>query len=136
MATQERGPVPWERARDESAPAHEAFLCYRDLGPRRTFRVAAAEVGKHESLIRRWAKRHRWRDRVWAWDLHQARQDEKVVRQHREARLRERLEDLDRMGQACLYFFRKLMRRDPETGEVSFDPRFTPRSRCGFSSSP
>jgi hypothetical protein len=69
---------------------------------------------------------------VWAWDVQQARQDEEVVREQREAVLRERLEDLDRMGRACLAFFRTMVRRDPETGEVSFDSRFTPQVALRF----
>ena len=66
------------------------------------------------------------------WDVQQARQDETVVRQQREGVLRERLDDLDRMGRACLAFFRTMVRRDPETGEVSFDARFTPQVALRF----
>ena len=64
--------------------------------------------------------------------MHQARQDETVVRQQREGVLRDRLEDLDRMGRACLAVFRTMVRRDPETGEVSFDVRFTPQVALRF----
>ena len=84
------------------------------------------------SLMRRWADRRRWRERAWAWDLHQARQEETVVRRHREGVLQERLDDLDRMGRACLAYFRTLVRRDPETGEVIFDARFTPQVALRF----
>jgi len=116
----------------ESGPAYAAFVAYRDLGAERSFAGAARLVGRHESLMRRWATRYRWRERAWEWDLHQARQEETVVRQQREAVLRERLEDLDRMGRACLAFFRTMVRRDPETGEVSFDARFTPQVALRF----
>jgi hypothetical protein len=116
----------------ESGPAYEAFLAYRDMGSRRTFVGAARVVGKRESLLRRWAARHQWRERVWQWDLQQARQDATVVRQHRAAVLSERLDDLNRMGLVCLGFFRNLVRRDPATGEVSFDDRFTPHVALRF----
>jgi hypothetical protein len=76
--------------------------------------------------------RHRWRERAWLWDLHQVRQEETEVRQQRERVLRERLEDLDRMGRACLAFFRTMVRRDPETAEISFDARFTPQVALRF----
>ena len=125
-------PKPWEQMPGESGPAYAAFLVNRDLGRSRTFKATADRVGKHESLMRRWATRHRWRERAWAWDLHQARQQETVVRQQRESLLRERLDDLDRMGRACLAFFRTMVRRDPETGEISFDPRFTPQVALRF----
>ncbi len=78
----------------ESGPAYAAFLAYREMVPKRTFVGAADQVGKHESLLRRWAACHRWGERVWRWDLHQASQEESVVRQQREGMLRERLEDV------------------------------------------
>jgi hypothetical protein len=74
-------PKPWEQMPAESGPAYAAFVAYRDLGPSRTFKAGADQAGKHESLMRRWATRNRWRERAWAWDLHEARQEEKVVRQ-------------------------------------------------------
>jgi hypothetical protein len=132
MAAQRAGQTPWEQMPGESGPAYAAFLTYRNLGTRRSFVEAARAQGRHESLLRRWGMRHRWRERAWLWDLHEARQEETAVRQQREAVLRERLEDLDRMGRACLAFFRTMVRRDPETGEVSFDARFTPQVALRF----
>jgi hypothetical protein len=84
------------------------------------------QVGKRKSLVWRWATRHDWRHRAWAHDLHRDRQDEEAVRRERETVLQQRLQEVDQMGRASLVFFRTLVRRDPETGEVSFDPRFTP----------
>ena len=132
MATAAAEPKPWEQMPGESGPAYAAFLAYRDMGATRTYVATARSLRRHESLMRRWATRHRWRERAWLWDLHQARQEETVVRQQREAVLRERLEDLDRMGRACLAFFRTMVRRDPETGEVNFDARFTPHVALRF----
>lgn len=132
MVTERVATKPWEQCEDESAEAYEAFLAYRDLGRSRTFKAAAAHVGKHESLIRRWANRHRWRERVWAWDVHEARQDEAAVRQQRDEMLQQHLDDVGRMGRACLLYFRTLVRRDPETQEISFDPRFTPSVALRF----
>ena len=122
----------WEQLSGESGPAYAAFLAYRDMGSKRTFVGAARVVGRRESLLRRWAGRHRWRERAWQWDLQQARQDETVVHQHRQAVLQERLDDLDRMGRACLAFFRTMVRRDPATSEVVFDARFTPQVALRF----
>jgi hypothetical protein len=89
-------------------------------------------LGKSESLLREWAARHDWHHRAWLYDRQHARQDEAGLRQHRETVLRERLDDLDRMGRACLAFFRTMVRRDPGTGEISFDPRFTPQVALRF----
>ncbi len=132
MATHEMVARPWERPEDESAQAYEAFLAYRDLGQSRTFKATADRVGKHESLMRRWAYRHRWRERVWAWDLHEARQDEAAVRQQRDEMLQQHLDGVGRMGRACLLYFRTLVRRDPETQEISFTPQFTPSVALRF----
>ncbi len=132
MGEQRSSPPAWVRRPDESAVAHSAFLAYRDLGPARTFIATARSLAKNERLLRRWAVGHRWGERVWRWDLHQASREETVVRQQREAVLRERLEDLDRMGRACLAFFRTMVRRDPETGEISFDTRFTSQVALRF----
>ena len=132
MAVASAEPKPWEQMRGESGAAYAAFLAYRDMGATRTYVATARSLRRHESLMRRWATRHRWQERAWRWDVQQAGQDEAVVRQQREGLLRERLEDLDRMGRACLAFFRTLVRRDPETGEVIFDAQFTPQVALRF----
>lgn len=132
MAAQRAEPALWEQMPEESGPSYDAFLTYRNLGTKRSFVEAARLAGRHESLLRRWAARHRWQERAWRWDVQQARQDEAVVRQQREGVLRDRLEDLDRLSRASLAFFRTMVRRDPETGEVSFDARFTPQVALRF----
>jgi hypothetical protein len=125
-------PRLWERRPDETEAAFAAFGAYREAGPSRNLAAVARALHKHESLLRRWAARHRWRERAWAWDVSQAREEEATVRQHCAGVLRERLEDVDRIGRACLAFFRTLIRRDPETGEVTFDARFTPQVAFRF----
>jgi len=125
LATQQQ-PQPWAQLPGESGPAYEAFRVFLELGSRRSVAEVVRRLGKKGSLIWRWVTRHDWRHRAWLWDVQQAGEDEAAVRQQRERVLQERLEDLDRMGRACLAFFRTMVRRDPETGEVSFDVRFTP----------
>lgn len=62
------GPLP-----DESEPAFEAFKHYRDAGPQRSLQSTARALGKSKSLLERWSSpsRHRWQERVAAWDLEQ-----------------------------------------------------------------
>lgn len=74
--------LPWERQDEESDPAWEAFLTYRDLpytpyrdegnqqqpGRPRSQREAAKRIGKSRSLIDRWASTHAWSARVRAFD--------------------------------------------------------------------
>ena len=132
MLTTQQQPQPWAQLPGESGPAYEAFRVFLELGSTRTVAEVVRRLGKKESLIWRWVTRHDWRHRAWLWDAHQAGEDEAAVRQQREAVLRERVEDLDRMGRACLAFFRTMVRRDPETREVSFDVRFTPQVALRF----
>jgi len=131
-APHQLGASPDEQRRGESAKAYQAFRAFLGLGPDRTISAAVKLLGKSESLVRGWAARHDWRHRAWLYDRDQSRQDEAELRQHRATVLRERLDDLDRMGRACLAFFRTMVRRDAGTGEVTFDTRFTPQVALRF----
>lgn len=63
----------WERLADESYPAFEAFKIYLAMSER-TYPKVAAETSKSLTLIKRWAKRYRWRERADAWDSEVSRQ--------------------------------------------------------------
>jgi hypothetical protein len=85
---------PWEQQPGESQPAFEAFALYRDLGPsERSTRRVARDLDKNHTLIGQWSGRHRWVERVRAWD---AEQD----RQRRAALSKEAIEAGRRHGQA------------------------------------
>jgi len=131
-ALERSGSSPDEQLRGESAKAYQAFRAFLGLGPDRTISAAVRLLGKAESLVRGWAARHDWRHRAWLYDREESRQDETAMRQHRATVLSERLDDLDRMGRACLAFFGTMVRRDPATGEVVFDTRFTPQVALRF----
>lgn len=59
---------PWERQKEESEKAFEAFTVYRDMGEKRTYAAVAEKLQKSSSLIRRWKDRFEWRERVRAYD--------------------------------------------------------------------
>jgi len=62
---------PWDRRREESDPAWEAFVLYRTMSPgERSQRRVADKVGKNENLIGRWSSRHDWVNRCFEWDKH------------------------------------------------------------------
>ena len=66
---------PWERQPRESARAFGAFCAYRDLGPRRSLRAAAAQFYHRSSaaVLRQcttWSSAFRWVERASAWDRH------------------------------------------------------------------
>jgi len=118
---------PWDRRRQESTVAYQAFLVYRDLGADRTFIAAANALGKSTSLLRRWAACYDWRDRTWAWDVARAREAEEALRQQREESLRRQARDSDQLQRLAMARLSGLIRRDPASGEVSLDPGVTPR---------
>ena len=61
----------WDRQPDESYPAFEAFQIYLT---HRSYCKVAEELTKSTTLIKRWAKKHRWRERADAWDSEISRQ--------------------------------------------------------------
>ena len=56
---------PWTRRESESHQAYEAF---RDYLTSRSLRDTCKNLGKAESLIKRWCKAHSWVERVTAYD--------------------------------------------------------------------
>ena len=126
MADGRMDPPPWARGPDESPVAHAAFLAYRDLGQGRSFVGAGRAVGKSDSLIRRWALRHRWKARAWAWDVAQSQQDEAVARRERDSAVQQLIDDASRLWRAAMAYFWSLIDRDPETGKPVFGAKFTP----------
>jgi hypothetical protein len=88
MAMSELPPPPWEQLPGESARAFGAFCAYRDLGPRRSLRAAAAAFYEQPSAARerqldKWSRAFRWVERAAAWDRHldaQARQAQQEAR--------------------------------------------------------
>lgn len=73
---------PWNMQPGESSRAYEAFEVYRNMPPKcltlgvvpgRSIDRAAAELGKPVSLLWRWSARHRWVERVRAFDAEAAR---------------------------------------------------------------
>jgi hypothetical protein len=67
--------APWEQQPGESARAFGAFCLYRDLGPRRSLRAAAAAFygrtsAASERQVDKWSRAFGWVERASAWDRH------------------------------------------------------------------
>lgn len=65
---------PWERQNDESEKAWEAFRTYRELQPPRKIDTVSKALNKAPALCYRWASRHRWQERIVAWENEQDRE--------------------------------------------------------------
>jgi len=109
---------PWDRLPGETVHAYRAFACYRDLGDSRTVAGAARALTRHRSLLDRWAVRHRWKERVWAWDLARARESEAAVRQEEQEAVNRRRRFADFLERLAIGLLTEHFRRDPETGRM------------------
>lgn len=61
---------PWARRKRETDRAFAAFCAYRDLGPRRRLRDAAAATSESYKRVKLWSQAFGWADRASAWDDH------------------------------------------------------------------
>lgn len=75
MSEQSQDPHPWtrrgpseDRPQGETSVAFEAFKVYLHMGADRTTRAVAEQVGKADSLIRRWSSTFDWPARAAAYD--------------------------------------------------------------------
>lgn len=71
---------PWERQPGESTKAYSAFVAYRDIGPRRSYRQIPAVHGT-VSVLWRWGDRWKWTARATAWDDERRRIEQEAARQ-------------------------------------------------------
>lgn len=78
--------VPWQRQKDESPQAWEAFKKYRDFGPRRSCAKIAKQLRKSDTLIERWCRVHSWVKRIELFEEEEEREYAAELRiQRREA---------------------------------------------------
>lgn len=79
---------PYERLPGETAKAFQAFTVYRDLGIHRSFESVANQLSKSATLIRRWAAKYNWGERIECWDIDQdyERQKEAIAAKRKEYR--------------------------------------------------
>lgn len=72
----------WEQQPGESPVAYQAFVHYRDAGPRRSIRATGRDTGRAFSTVEQWATLTDWHGRARAWDA-------EVDRQARDAAISE-----------------------------------------------
>jgi len=73
MSAREAKIEPWEQQDGETSKAFRAFAIYRDMGPDRSQRKVAAELGIRTNTTDRWATKYHWVERVSEWGREQDR---------------------------------------------------------------
>lgn len=77
---------PWEIQPNETKPAYDAFVLYRDMGAERSQVKVSQSCGKHPTLIQRWSRRWRWQWRLEQWERYLDRiRVAEIAKQTREA---------------------------------------------------
>ena len=74
---------PWERQPKETAVAYAAFEKYRAMGAERSYSKVAQALHKSKTMIATWGRRHKWIQRVRAFDAqgeHERLDDEEEAR--------------------------------------------------------
>ena len=84
---------PWDRRKDESKRAFDAFVLYRDSPDRKLAGVAKALVPPCSTAnIGRWVSRHEWQQRASDWDCHVDEEQRAELSRGRVARRRKQLQ--------------------------------------------
>lgn len=96
--------LPWERQKNESRQAFEAFTAYRDLGATRSHVKVAEKLGKSTTIISRWSRKWNWVERVNAWD-------DELDRISRQEQAEKRKEMAKRHANEAMMFQQKLIER-------------------------
>ncbi|MEI6806495.1 MAG: hypothetical protein WCK49_08335, partial [Myxococcaceae bacterium] len=63
-----QAPKAWQRQLEETSPAFEAFVLFRDMASPRSIKQVADLLGKGRSVLDEWAKKYRWNDRCRLWE--------------------------------------------------------------------
>ena len=91
----------WERQKNESSPAFEAFTVYRDLGTGRSVVRAARQLRKSERTLQVWSRLWSWPRRAAAWEDSIDQESQAVAASARVQlveRAHEAIDQLQRMG--------------------------------------
>lgn len=84
---------PWDRRKDESKRAFDAFVIFRDSADRKLATVARALTPPCSvPNIARWSSRHQWQQRASDWDCHVDEEQRSELARGRVARRRRQLQ--------------------------------------------
>ena len=120
MAKQkEETPQAWEQQPKETPEAYEAFKVYRAMEPTdRSLAKVGKELGKSTALMERWSAKHKWGERVAAWDAEADRQAaQKQLKDIANARVRQRKQAV-KMQLKALQLLESINQGDAKLSEI------------------
>ena len=85
----------YDRQPGESAPAWQAFQCYRDLGPERSLAKAATKLQRSKRMLERWCSCWNWVTRCADWDAEQDRLTREAFAKARQEKAQQTMKDLE-----------------------------------------
>src|SRR5215207_1491554 len=100
------------RLKGESAKAYEAFQLYRDMGLGRSLKKTAKELGKDVRGIAGWSSKWKW---VYRCGLYDTDEEKEFIRETRELRKRQRVEDAETARRIKRAVVERLESIDPST---------------------
>lgn len=101
---------PWERLKNETSKAYEAFCVYRDLGTERSITKTSQTLNKNRTTIGEWSTKFDWVKRAAAWDDEQDRIAREIAQ-------KEQAEEIRKMRKRHSDLAKKML----ETAEAALD---------------
>ncbi len=102
--------APWERLKNESSKAYEAFCVYRDQGINRSITNTSQELNKNRTTIGEWSSKFEWVKRAAAWDDEQDRIAREIAQ-------KEQAEEIKKMRKRHAALAKKML----DTAEEALD---------------
>lgn len=107
-------PQPWDRLKDESTKAYEAFSIYRDMGRERSLSKVAEKLQKSETLMGRWSRTFDWVKRAAKWDDEQDRQEREIAQKEQAKAIKDMRKRHADLGQAMLIKAARALAKIPD----------------------
>ena len=105
---------PWDRRKDETTKAYEAFSIYRDMGRERSIVKVSEVLNKSGSLISRWSGQHAWVSRAAEWDDEQDRIERERAQKEQAKAIRDMRKRHADIATAMLIKAAKALQRIPD----------------------
>lgn len=105
---------PWERLKNETSKAYEAFCVYRDLGTERSITKTSQTLDKNRTTVGEWSTKYDWVKRAAAWDDEQDRIAREIAQKEQAKAIREMRKKHANLASAMLLKATKALSKIPD----------------------